>query len=248
MNAQTSITDKIKLFIAKAERTNHEAERDTFMAAAEKLMLKHGIELAMLQESDPSEIVEIRIEVGGVYKDYRIRVMNTIANALGLRGFSMDMGKVTLYIFAAHAGEAEMAEAMIRSLDVQAMDAMGKWGRAFFKENAFYSGMEKYKMRREFILGFGGVVKKRLVEERREAVQDATQESGSTTSSMEIVLASKAEALGKYINEKYNLRQSTSRQSSSGSYEGRLAGATAGAKANIGAARGGITATRAISR
>ena len=64
------IEEKIRLLLAKAESTEFEAERDTVLAAATKLMVKFGIEEAELRASGASpgeKIVQESVEFRGNY-------------------------------------------------------------------------------------------------------------------------------------------------------------------------------------
>src|SRR5688572_13087718 len=81
----TSIEDKIAKLLAKAEGTNNPLEAETFMRKAEELMLKHGIERAMLEDRKPGhvrqEIIVRRIHIPGGH-GYAMAMVN-IGHAIG---------------------------------------------------------------------------------------------------------------------------------------------------------------------
>ncbi len=58
------IVDRVKALLAKADSTNHEPERQAFVAKAQQLITRHHIEQAELAESDDS-IGEQRITISG---------------------------------------------------------------------------------------------------------------------------------------------------------------------------------------
>ena len=58
--SKETLLDKIQKILAKAEGTNHEGEREVFMAKAEELMAKYRIELWEIQQHEAGKVIDQR--------------------------------------------------------------------------------------------------------------------------------------------------------------------------------------------
>lgn len=57
----TSVTEKVKALLAKADSSEHEAERDAFYAKAQELIIKHAIDEADLAPEEREKIIKVVI-------------------------------------------------------------------------------------------------------------------------------------------------------------------------------------------
>src|SRR5690606_17398304 len=73
----------VRQMLAQAESTNHPAEAEAFTAAAEQLMIRHGIEEAMLAVDEQSPIGRRTIYFRGRYARVEIDSAVAIAQSLG---------------------------------------------------------------------------------------------------------------------------------------------------------------------
>ena len=103
--------------------------------------------------------------------------------------------------------------------------------------------MQKYKARREFIMGFASGLSSKLQTANRIAQQAAAKEEATRSNSSEadatagvaLVLKGREERVQDYYDKKYGKSlRSVSRRYSSGGAEARGAGYTAGRSANTG--------------
>lgn len=225
-----SLKAKIAGLLAKAERTTNEHERDAFNAKAEELMIKYGIEQAELQAAGKvkaEDIIEIKLEFGGIYAvimpTFAWYVTQSLGNLTLLRAKSWD-GKTHYAHVIGHKSDVEAAQLLINSLQLQAMSGMKRWWKTF-ELRPLLSGMEAYKARREFIRQFGRGAAERIREERR------TEEVEVSTGAA-LVLASKQEAVDKFVQDNYSV--SKGRGGAQGSAFGGAAGRAAGRQANVG--------------
>ena len=226
------LKSKIAKMLAKAERTENEHERETFTAAAERMMLRLGIEKAELEaagEVKPEEIIEERHMFTGIYAATMINFTHRVASGFGnltvLQGSGGQRRKVAYII--GHKTDVQQFMTLLASLNLQALSALKRFQRETRDDRQWYSVQEKFVQDRSFLEAFAAEVARRLASIRIETEAEAT--SGAA-----LVLASKWDRITAHMDEKYpNLRQSRGgnrRWSSVGANAGR----TAGQSANIG--------------
>lgn len=230
-----NLKSKIAALLAKAERTDNEHERDAFNAKAETLMLQYGIEAAELEaagEVKPEEIVRVGRGYTGGYAIVMPQFIYLVSRAMGsLRiiqsnGYGGSRGVWLI----GHESDVDAAWQIIDSLEKQAHLAMKRWVR---EQNAnpmsIYKripGPEKFKSRREYILGFALGAGKRIDEEKRDVT--ATASTGAA-----LVLVSKADRVNQFMDDEYaDLKPAKDRRSMG--VTGRGAGYEAGQQANVG--------------
>jgi len=225
---------KIAGLLAKAERTDNDHERDTFNAAAERMMLRLGIERAELEavgEVKAEEIVEESRVFTGNYAIVMVPFMSTIGRSFGNLSFLQSKNhngmRRTSYVIG-HKSEVEEFLRLIDSLSLQVMSALKRWQRETREERRYYTDMEKYTGNRSFIEAFGYAVSARLRAERKEEEAEATPGAA-------LVLASKMDKVMAWRDEQYgdNLRPS---RTGARTYDGLAAGAghIAGLQASLG--------------
>lgn len=227
------LKEQIRLMLAKAESTTFEAERDTFNAAAEKMMLRLGITIAELEasgERKAEKIVEVKRTYGGNYSISLIPFVHYVAEGFGhltvlqSNGYKLEKNA---YIIG-HESDVEQFLVLLDSLMLQVMSALKAWQRENIEYRRGLTDMQKYLQHRSFIEGFGSKVGRRLREARK--VEEATVAVGSGT---ELVLVSKDAKVQSWVDETYpSLKATASRRSHSSL--GWAAGHVAGDSANLG--------------
>jgi hypothetical protein len=238
MAKTTPILEQIAQMLAKAESTTP-AEAEMITKRAEKLMIRHGIDEAMLQASKTGkaakteDIVEKRTTfVSGSYGAAYIMLAQSVVTGLGsLRLIqSHYRANYTAHIIG-HESDVDAAIMLIDSLRVQADSAMASWWATTGKYELEWGGrQEQWKARRQFILSFGYAVQRRLIEARRTTIKEMEAETGATGT--ELVLVSRKELVDAKVTQMYP--KLSRGRGIDGSAAGRAAGAAAGARANLG--------------
>jgi hypothetical protein len=219
---------KIALLLAKAERTENEHERDTFSAAAEKMMIRLGISVAELEaagEFKPEKIVEVKRTFPGNYSISMIPF--TVMVAQGFGHITILQSKTSGLARNAHIigqeSDVEQFCRLLDSLSLQVNSALHAWQKENRAPRRGLTDMQKYLQHRSFIEGFGQRVGSRLAERRQDEEKDVS--TGGA-----LVLAGKDARTKDWIEETYGqLKESESRRrySSIGNAAGWSAGATA---------------------
>lgn len=220
--------DRIAMFLAKAEATNFDEERDTFNAAAEKLMIRLGIARAELEgrgEAKPEKIVEVKREYPGNYSISYIPFVYHVAGGFGhLTILQQRTAGLTRYAYIIGT-ESDVQEfcTLLDSLEIQVKHALRLWQKENIEVRRGLTDMQKFLQHRSFIEGFGAKVGSRLAERRDK------EETGLSTGT-ELVLVSKDDRRQEFLDETYGeLKQdkATRRHSSVGFAAGHRAGANA---------------------
>ncbi len=222
--------DKIQKLLHKAERTDNEAEATAFREAAERLMLKLGIEAAELEatgEVKPEEIIEVHRTWRNGYALAMQQLGSQVAHGLGnLRVLVSGSGNHRVVYVIGHRTDVAAWQMLATSVELQAMNELHRWQRAEENVRWMQTNWEKFKGSRQFLLSYGKVVGHRLAELRRDEQSDAS--AGAA-----IVLASKSDRVNAHVEETYGkLKQSVTRLTASS--HGRKGGERAGMRADIG--------------
>ncbi|USQ75468.1 DUF2786 domain-containing protein [Ornithinimicrobium cryptoxanthini] len=165
---------KVRMMLAKAEATTFPAEAETFTAAAQKLMSRHSIDRAMLDQSSGrgDGATAIRLGVDRPYESARFQLISTIARAnrctavwqKGL-GFSTVVGFPT---------DLRAVELLFTSLMVQATAAMTAQGS---RED--WSGRSRTRsFRNSFLTAYAVRIGERLDAAAREAQVESESQWG----------------------------------------------------------------------
>lgn len=223
--------EKIRMLLAKAESTTFPEERDTFNAAAEKMMLRLGLTVAELEASGKQESEEI-VEVSRVYPgNYSIVMVPFAADvAAGYGDVTVltrnvpDSLERVVYLIG-FASDVEMVSTLLDSLDLQVMSALRVWQKENIEWRRRQTDMEKYLSHRSFIAGFGAEVKQRLASLREEVVAEASHGA-------ELVLASKGDRVRDWVSDNIRVSENRGRGFSMDAV-GYLAGRAAGEDADL---------------
>lgn len=230
MAEKLDLEGRIAHFLKLAEDPGAtQAERDTASEQAERLMLKHGIDRAMLSESEHKDEAIVKIEhvLTGTYAMEQMLAANHIVEAIGLRSYFSDrrsFNKTIVVFIVGFESDAADALNLVRSLETQCAVAVRSFGKTL---PSWMSAMEKYKARREFIQYFGRGAAKRIRSNRAKIIVETV----ASTAGTELVLASRTEKVDNYY-EGLGLRTRNLSRSASG--YGMGAGYSAGQNANTG--------------
>lgn len=221
--------DRIRKMLRQAEGTNNEHERDTFNEAAEKLMIKLGIARAELEaegEVRAEEIVEVVREWRGNYSIVMVPFVSDVAYGFGnLTVLQSNHGAMLRKTYViGFKSDVEAFLTLIDSLALQVLSALRVWQRDNAEARRGLTDMQKYVQHRSFITGFGHTVSNRLSANRTVAEDHAS--TGAA-----LVLASKKDRIGSWIDETYpkvgKARGGMQYHSSIGMEAGREAGHSA---------------------
>ncbi|WP_066360325.1 DUF2786 domain-containing protein [Herbidospora mongoliensis] len=234
--------DRVRKLLAQAEGTDNEHERDTFMAAANALMAKYGIEQAMLGAADKTRETPTnrRVDVSPPWAGVRANLIYFVAEAAGCKSVllrtSGSQKVVKIYGFPS---DIERAEVLYTSLLLQMASALTR------VEIPHYESPRAY--RRAWMLGFNSEVVYRIKAAERAAVKehDQAQPAAGTASSAELVLADRRSAVTAVFEVDFPSVK-TGRRSSISSSGGYSDGRVAGRRANIGGTGVGAGARRGI--
>lgn len=232
MAAQKLTTEeRIAALLKKAETTTP-GEAELLTAKAEELMLKYGIDRALLNSRSTGEkerIEKLQIPLKGIYAKAYMDMMYSIAMAYGSVAAYYTPWKATDITITVVGFESDVAQlkVLLASLQLQVIVALSAWVKS--TDMSAYTSMERFKARRQFIKSFGKGAATRIRNARASAVKDAE----STTPGAELVLRDRALAVKEFMNANVNLKSSKSREKP-GSYAASSAGYQAGQNANTG--------------
>jgi len=259
----SDMTAKIAKLLALAESSNpHEAE--LAQAQAERLMVKWGIDEAVVRALDKSkgrkkvEVVEKRVHFFGIYAHASQLMGSGMGHVYGSvrvlvgQGYAKDPAKndkpskaYMIYVIG-HEDEVDRFITLIRSLEVQATNAVNAWWKGrersrkengvndydpFSMSTVKLTPMEAFKARRQFIISFSAAAQSRVAKMRASVLAEVKKERGGT--STELALTDQAAEVDAFMKRVYPSLKSV-RSNLKGSSEGRTAGHRAGASADIG--------------
>ncbi|MBO3748370.1 DUF2786 domain-containing protein [Streptosporangiaceae bacterium NEAU-GS5] len=167
---------RVRALLAQAESTSFEAEAETFTAAAQRLMAKHSIDVAMLDaraDADRDRPAGIRLGIDAPYEQAKATLLAVVAGANRCRAiWSRELGFSTVLGFDA---DLDAVELLFTSLLVQATTAIVRAGT---KKHG--SGQSRTRSFREsFLHAFTSRIGERLEEATAETVRDEGAARGS---------------------------------------------------------------------
>lgn len=233
----SKLEGKIAKLLAKAEKTTP-AEAEALTEHAEKLMLKYGIEQAVINakragksHTSDERMMKVSIEYTGVYAKAVFLAMAGIADAFKtVKTIDASSGKIATLWIVGYESDVEQMKVLITSMQLQLMSALSTWWRTY--DATGYTAMEKFKARRTFILGFGRGAAVRISESRRVIIAETTAGEPGT----DLVLRDRRQLVDDWADAQFNLTSGKSVKMSSGGYAASQAGYTAGKNANTGEA------------
>lgn len=221
----TTIINRVKALIAKAESSAFPAEADAFMAKAQSLMNDHAIDQARLHGADPTSVGHETIAMKGSYTKERSMIYGAVARANRCQVLTLSnygSSKVTDLTMIGRAEDRELVRLLATSLELQAMRRM----KQLDTDTTWEAPVVQ---RRSFLRGFAMEVADRL---RRSG---NTQVAVGEAAQQALVLA--AGAVDDYVADHFDVSQR--RRSSSSRHDGLAysQGRRAGATADVGATR-----------
>lgn len=224
--------DLIAQMLAKAESTTPE-EAEALTAAAEKLMVKYMIDQATIDSRRATsgkaedKITKISIRFSGAYRLEFINLGAAVTKALGaLRVLQTLEGNkaATLHIYG-FKSDAEQAETLIKSLQIQSMVAVREWWKGEKPEYAFETSYNQEAARRAFVRGFGNGAGKRIADSKQHIVQEAGKGTELVLVNRDIAVQDYFDSIPQHASQ--NRRRKTSQEAQAHGY-------VAGKNANTG--------------
>lgn len=210
--------ERVRKLLAKAEGTDNEHERATFMAAASALMAKYGIEQATLGEGAAGRQVpgDRVVTVGDPWAREKARLIYLVAQAVRCRPVLIGRGDggQRVHVFGFRA-DLERADLLATSLLLQMASGLA---RVRLPPRA--TGVRAY--RRSWLLGFTDEVHRLL------SAAEARAAGESAVPGAELVLADRGAEVERAVAEIYpRIRRTVPRMTGDGYRDGRAAGRAA---------------------
>jgi hypothetical protein len=170
------VLSRVRAMLAKAEATGYPAEADTFTAAAQELMARHSIDLAMLAatagRSAPEKPAGRRIGIDNPYAATQASLLDAVASANRCRTvWSTALGFCTVIGFEA---DIDAVETLFTSLRVQATAAMTRAGRRTDRDGR----SRTRSFRQSFLAAYAHRIRERLAAATRTQTEAAAQRPG----------------------------------------------------------------------
>ena len=230
MTEPSARAETIMKLLAKAEANGTTpAEREALSAKAAELMIKWGIEEAMLTAANADRLKteaivkrEIATDVPKSFSHEYAVIGCYVADALGTKGLLQSYRSHKTLIVIGFESDVERVVQLYKSLVVQCTQDLGKWYRGAVRE--WHSGTDRYNIKRGFISGFSTGVGDKLKQIYKQAVAD----SGTGT---DLVLVDRRGRVDSWISANMRTTTSAGRRYDASA---RGAGFGAGQRANVG--------------
>jgi len=231
-----SMEAKIKKLLHLAERAATPGEAEAASKAAERLMLKWGIEEAVIRakmtgkdERPEAIVVKYTAPFPKAYVKARMSLANQVVLGMGeMKAWISGGNRLAIMGFESDVDRALM---FIPSILIQADHAQAAWWKAYPMRSAMTSA-EGFRARRQFILSFGMIVRKRLTEMRQEEIIVADGAAG--TPGTALVLRNRAQMVEDEFRNKFAMGMRKGRSMKGGTWDASAAGAAAGQNARLG--------------
>lgn len=248
---QEKYADKIAKLLAKAESTTHQAEADSLFAKAQELMTEHNITAQMIAQAGGGagmdSLEDGEMTFSGIFMKQTMSFAFDVARFNNVKCVysqreeyepEKKIKKIIRVSMFGYKNDIANVELLATSLQLQCAQAMQRWAK---NEEAmqFGTAMEKFKEKREFILGFQQSIRIRLSEAKaagEKAAADAARARGvaNATSSVALVVQSREQLVTDGFKKKFPHVRTTHSNISSGSGAARGAGQAAGRSASMG--------------
>lgn len=238
----------IEKLLAKAESTNSEHEAEALMAKAQEMMVRYGIEQAMIDARRASEgtateqiITKENLLKGSRYNVQMMYLGHWLAPIFNLRTYKWGKGDRLYLAVVGFESDVAQWQRLFDSLRLQAMTFMGQWWR---ESGRTETGWAQTKEKRAYLMGWTQTASGRAKTMHEKVVSEA-KASGTGT---EVVLASRKARVDQWVDQNLSLTQARGRGQAQGGWASRAAGAADGARANVGGRGVGNGARAAVGR
>jgi len=226
-----TILEKVEKLLAKAESSEYDAERDSYVTKAQELMTKYAIDEAMLRQSQGTQavITSVSFDVSSAqYSKARAQLAFNIANnndcyAVAWRKLYPERGYDRIEVFGTPTA-IELCETLWHSLNTQLDKALAKEPIPYHVQGKTF--------RNNFVRAYAATIGQRLKDARQEVIRN---EAAGT----DLVLVKVRDKAEDYAKEEHKGKISNAVDKYRGNHEGWSAGKNAGEKASL--ARGQLT-------
>uniref|UniRef100_A0AAU6R675 DUF2786 domain-containing protein n=1 Tax=Micrococcus phage Kurnik TaxID=3092208 RepID=A0AAU6R675_9CAUD len=223
------IEERVAHLLRKAESTTPE-EAEALTAAAEKLIIKHGIDRARLVNPDDKnykpDIRVFKLPFEGMWQTAHMNGFTAVVEALGLKALhSKSWDGTTLLWFIGEQQDIVEAVHLVVSLKNQSEVALKAWWKAELPGLRWMTNHQRHVEKRSFMENFGYGAARRIRAERRAAAAEA----GTGT---DLVLLDRRQKIEQWAGENLNIGEAPTRRDQAGIFGGH-AGAEAGRNASF---------------
>lgn len=220
---------KIKALLAKAKSTTHEEERKLYQRRAEQLMIKWGVDDAMLAAEEDREIVTVQFTMDVQPVGGWCVLLDNIAKGLGtVRVLAAGdlVGDFVILYLVGHRSDVDRLKMFWDLIHPQAADALqGYWDRYihFMPPTEAILDWLAISKKAQFLASYGSSVGARLRAEQHEA--------SVTTSGSDLVLFDRKKKVDDFVEE--NIKPGDTTFFYWEDLSARAAGWTGGAQATL---------------
>jgi hypothetical protein len=230
-----STINKIMGLLAKAESTEHEAERDAYLAKAQELMIRHAVDESHLTPEERETVTAEQFPMGRSKADQDLMFWLAALNDMkalthSARGDRWSPGGVYAMSLIGTPTDIEYLKALYASLVLQREAALAREYRP--------SWINPRSFNHSFRVGFGERVARRLQAAKRETVK-------ATGTGTELVLVSKRAEVDEYVAATWSKIGKTKGAQASDA-RGYEAGDAAGRNADLSGGRNNLRARPAL--
>ena len=235
--------DRINLLLAKAENAATKEEADAYNAKASELMIRYGIEQAMLAAAQAGKdvteaIVEVEIAFTGMFDETFKNQAWHVSRALtdgavsgfhrsGFKAYNGEKIPLRLTLIGFES-DIDNCKAMIASLRLQCESELFDWWEQNKGGYKYYSQYDKKVARRAFIEGYTMAACQKIRNVYRKVKEEATSQGTGA----EVALVDRKKQVDQYM-DKFNLGKARARYARTDA-SGRAAGRAAGGRADVG--------------
>lgn len=225
------VLQRVRQMLAQAESTSFDGEAESFTAAAQRLMARHSIDVALLEAAGdghrPDEPTGRRIWVERPYVKEKVLLLSVVAGANRVR--AVWFKELELVTLLGHLADLEAVETLYTSLLVQATRAMqAEGGRVTSRGHSRTRGF-----RQSFLTAYASRIGERLDEASAEETRAAAAEFDRTSGrDLLPVLQAREEAVDAYAASVFP-RQVHARVSGGNDWEGWSKGRSAADRAQL---------------